>query len=68
MRFVNNNNNVTKYDGSFKSLIEAFYKIRCNLFHGRKNPDEDKKDYELVCLSYDILLLLFEKYIEVHHL
>jgi hypothetical protein len=64
MRFITDTNRVVKYDGSFRSLIEAIYQIRCNLFHGRKDPDEDKKDYDLVCLSYDILMLLFETYIE----
>lgn len=68
MRFFKNDNKVTRYDGSFESLIEAIYKIRCNLFHGRKDPDEDRKDYELVCLSYKILLALFEKYIRLYQL
>lgn len=68
MRFITNSDRITKYDGSFKSLIEAIYQIRCNLFHGRKNLAKDKKDYDLVCLSYDILLLLFEKYIAKYHL
>jgi len=68
MRFITDSDRITKYDGSFRSLIEAIYQIRCNLFHGRKDPAEDKKDYDLVCLSYDILLLLFEKYIVEYHL
>lgn len=64
MKFIKKSNEIKRYDGTFESLIEAVYQIRCNLFHGRKNPVEDNKDYKLVCLAYDILLLLFEKYIE----
>ena len=47
MRFINNANRTRRYDGTFKSLIEAIYQIRCNLFHGRKNPGEDKKTLNL---------------------
>lgn len=68
MRFFRNNKKVVRYNGTFESLIEAIYRIRCNLFHGRKDLNEDRKDYELVCLAYKILLLLFEEYIKVFHL
>lgn len=52
-----------KYDGTFGSLIEVIYQVRCNLFHGRKDIDEDRKDFELVTLSYRILLPLFKEYL-----
>jgi len=64
MREISNANRTKKYDGTFESLIDTIYQIRCNLFHGRKNPEEDKNDYELICLAYGILLSLFEKYLE----
>lgn len=64
MRYINNTNRERRYNGTFESLIEAIYQIRCNLFHGRKDIEEDKKDFKLVCLAYDILLPLFQKYIE----
>jgi len=60
MQFRNNREDVYRYDGNFGSLIEIVYQVRCNLFHGRKNIDEDKKDFELVVLSYRILLPLFK--------
>jgi hypothetical protein len=52
------------YDGSFKSLIEVLYSIRCNLFHGRKNVTDNENDKELVGLAYKILSPLFKKYLE----
>jgi len=51
------------YDGTFKSLIEVLYLVRCNLFHGRKEINENKKDIELVSLSLKILLPLFKTYL-----
>ena len=52
-----------KYDGTFESLIRTIYQIRCNLFHGRKDINDDEKDIKLVYLAYDILLPLFKKYL-----
>jgi hypothetical protein len=63
MRYVDNSRKIRKYDGSLDSLMEAIYQIRCNLFHGRKNLDEDRKDKELVSIAYNILLPLFKKYL-----
>jgi hypothetical protein len=63
MQFKNNREDIYRYRGSFESLIEILYQVRCNLFHGRKNVDEDKKDFELVGLSYRILLPLFKAYL-----
>lgn len=51
------------YDGTFKSLIEVLYRVRCNLFHGRKDINENEKDKELVSLSLKILLPLFKTYL-----
>ena len=64
MRETANENREKKYTGTFESLIEVIYLVRCNLFHGRKNLDEDEKDFNLICLSYDILLPLFKKTLE----
>ncbi len=55
--------NIKKYDETFGSLIETIYQIRCNLFHGRKNIDDNKKDIKLVTLGYRILLPLFKEYL-----
>lgn len=66
MRNVTDVNLGKKYDGTYKSLINILYLIRCNLFHGRKNIDEDKTDEELVHLAYDILYPLFDKYYNRH--
>lgn len=67
MRYVGDMNKIEKsvvrYDETFESLIKVIYQVRCNLFHGRKNIDEDRKDYALVCLSYKILLPLFNAYL-----
>ena len=63
MRFRNNREDIYKYDGTFETLIEVIYQVRCNLFHGRKNINEDERDLELVKLSYRILLPLFKKYL-----
>jgi len=63
MQFRNNREDIYRYDGNFESLIEVIYQVRCNLFHGRKNIDEDKKDIELVGLAYRILLPLFRAYL-----
>jgi hypothetical protein len=52
-----------RYDGSFANLLEVLYQVRCNLFHGWKNPEEDRKDFELVTLSFKILLPLFKNFL-----
>lgn len=64
MREPDNESRRREYDDSFESLIRTIYQIRCNLFHGRKNFEEDKNDFELVCLAYNILLPLFKKYLQ----
>lgn len=63
MRDIDDGNRIRRYDGIFESLIEVIYQIRCNLFHGRKDTREDEKDFELICLSYNILLPLFKEYL-----
>ena len=63
MKFPEDELKKISYDGSFKSLIEVLYEIRCNLFHGRKDINDDEKDIKLVYLAYDILLPLFKKYL-----
>lgn len=68
MRDSDNDERKEKYDGTFESLIRTIYQIRCNLFHGRKNFDDNKTDFELVCLANDILLPLFKKYLQNNYL
>ena len=65
MRYPNNNSKNKTYDGTFKSLIDVLYQVRCNLFHGRKGTDG--KDFELVRLSLKILQPLFESYLSKYH-
>ena len=62
MRYETDATKAIKYNGTFESLIEVLYLIRCNLFHGRKNIDEGKNDEKLVHLAYDILSPLFSAY------
>lgn len=66
MRFRDGREEIVRYDGTFESLIEVIYQVRCNLFHGRKNIEEDKKDLKLVRLSYRILLPLFKAYLSAN--
>ena len=61
MRYPNDNSRLKKYDGNLDSLMGVLYRVRCNLFHGRKDVEEDQKDFELVRLSYQILLPLLRK-------
>lgn len=55
-----------EYDGSFGSLMNVIYQIRCNLFHGRKNVDGNEKDFELIQLALRILKPLFQEYLQKH--
>lgn len=64
MQDPENESKKKSYDGSFNSLISSIYAIRCNLFHGRKNFQEDENDKKLVCLAYKILLPLFKNVIQ----
>ena len=66
MRYPSNSSEEKVYDGTFESLIDVLYKIRCNLFHGRKNIEEDENDKKLVYLAYDILFPLFDLYNSRH--
>jgi len=54
------------YDGTFGSLIDVLYQIRCNLFHGRKLMKKNEIDIQLVHLAFDILHPLFKRYLENH--
>jgi len=67
MQFRNNQEVIYVYDGTFKSLIELIYQVRCNLFHGRKDITDDEKDIEAVSLAYQILLPLFKAYLSTYH-
>lgn len=63
-RFPDNESKTVSYNGSFESLIKSLYAIRCNLFHGRKNFDDNESDRKLVELAYYILNPLFKKYLK----
>lgn len=64
MQFRSGREEVHTYDGSFESLIEVIYQVRCNLFHGRKDIDEDRKDIELLTLAYQALLPLIKSFFD----
>lgn len=59
-----NRNLMRRYDGSLTTLIDVIYLVRCNLFHGRKNIQDNMKDFELVVLSYRIMQRLFVEYLK----
>ncbi len=62
MKYIDDPSRETKYDGTFSSLLDTIYQIRCNLFHGRKRTKDE--DYQLICLAHDILSPLFKKYLQ----
>jgi len=64
MRYPGNEDRMLRYDGSFETLVDVIYNVRNNLFHGRKNIQDNKKDFELVVLSYRILRRLFTEYLK----
>ena len=64
MRYANNVSRSRKFDGTFESLIDVIYQVRCNLFHGRKG--DEGKDKKLMSLSYSILLKLFKEYLVIY--
>ena len=64
MRYPDDIDRNKEFVGTFDSLIDIIYQVRCNLFHGRKGNEE--KDLKLISLSYNILLPLFKKYLELY--
>lgn len=50
----------------FNELIWVIYDIRCNLFHGRKDPFdfENSKDYALIRLAFLILVKVVISYLK----
>jgi hypothetical protein len=63
MRNSSTKQNKPSCKGDYEIFLDKIYLIRCNLFHGRKNVDEDKKDRELVDLALKLLHPLFKKVI-----
>lgn len=66
MRYPEDPSKSLVYDGTFTSLMEVLYSVRCNVLHGRKDPSEDEKDILLVSLAYRILLPLFKQFLTQH--
>lgn len=62
-RCPKNRDKIKEYNGSFESLIDVLYQIRCNLFHGRKNINK-LEEFILVGEAKNILLPLFSEYWE----
>lgn len=54
MRDPSNEQKERRCTGDFESFLDTIYQIRCNLFHGRKSFEENKRDRELAVL-YDLL-------------
>jgi hypothetical protein len=46
----------------WSELVEFLYQVRCNLFHGRKNPD-DYTDNVLVEMAYGLLIQIYSFFI-----
>ena len=44
MRWPDDKSKTKRYNGTFDSLMDVLYKVRCNLFHGRK--DIEDKDFQ----------------------
>lgn len=66
MRDPSNEQKERRCTGDFESFLDTIYQIRCNLFHGRKNFEENKKDRELVTLALKLLRPLFKMLLENH--
>jgi len=64
MRDPSNEQRGKRCTGDYESFLDTIYQIRCNLFHGRKNFEEDQKDKELVILALKLLRPLFKKHLE----
>ena len=47
-------NGVVENTHDWESLIEYWYRVRCNLFHGEKSPEEDRES-KIVELAYKSL-------------
>lgn len=58
-----NEQKLKKCTGDYESFLDTVYQIRCNLFHGTKNIEENKRDKELVTLALKLLHPLFKKHI-----
>jgi len=68
MKFETDRTKDKKYNGDFESFIDVIYQIRCNLFHGRKNFDENEIDKKLITLALKLLGLLFKKFAIKHYI
>ena len=64
MRDPSNKQREKRCTGDYESFLDTIYQIRCNLFHGRKNFEENKKDQELVTLALKLLRPLFKEFID----
>jgi hypothetical protein len=66
---VQNMKNGALVDFSNGSLFEIMYEIRCNLFHGRKDPtDTEGRDFQLLRLAFFLLAPLIIEYAREHDL
>ena len=65
MREPSNEQREKRCTGDYESFLDTIYQIRCNLFHGRKSFEEDKKDRELVTLALKLLRPLFKSFLGI---
>ena len=67
MKYPGDSSQAKRYDGDIVSLMKVIYQIRCNLFHGAKSVEKERRDLELVVLSYNILLPLYKACLSVDY-
>lgn len=60
MRDPSNEQREKRCTGDYESFLDTIYQIRCNLFHGRKSFEENKRDRKLVTLALKLLRPLFK--------
>ena len=54
-----NQRKVSITNDNLEDVIKVIYRVRCNLFHGRKNPnDVSSRDFKLIDASFRLLLEL----------
>lgn len=49
---------------NFKQFLTSLYQVRCNLFHGNKDPGDKDSDAPIVKAYYDALMLFCKKIYE----
>ncbi len=61
MRFPQREDREIRFNGTFDKFIECIYRVRCNLFHGRKISAQNELDEKLVHLAHDLFAPYFKE-------